>query len=537
MIKALLADDEALVRRAIRLRIDWSALGMQLVGEASDGTEAWECVRAHQPDLVLTDIRMAGLDGLSLLERIHSEYPRTRVILISGFSDFDYARQALRLGAMDYLVKPIKPELLHKTLCRAAREITSERLQVRQATVAMAKELLLTTKQPAVDDGSDCAGLHDRHWVICLAVVGNFAAGSDGLAGEDTARLLSAFETLAQPHLPADNLLVLGALASPTEICFLLGYATSLATDTVQQRALAVAEAVQEWTAGQLRCAVTLGLSRPVSPGSFAEAFGEVRQLVRSEFILGRGQILPIWAGTAGFPAMSPLSADQRHLVSAALESDNRETLERVLHGLWTESDKLVEDKLETLHIKLASVFGILERVMSDNGLHLAEVVGGSVTQRNLAESAESPADLRRQVREIVQQALVHLDKQSDGVTHRTVGAAREYITHYFFRDISLFDLAQRYHLNSNYFSQCFKAVTGKTFIRFLTEVRVARACELLGTTPLKMHQIAEMVGYRDYRYFTQVFRREMGMTPDQFRKGTGGQLESEGDEPQRNEG
>lgn len=127
MYRIVIADDEWIIREGLKTTLPWKELECEVVGEASDGIGAWEQIESTAPDIVLTDIRMPGLDGLELASQVARHYPQVKIIFLTGFNDFQYAQQAVKLGASDYVLKPTNPEELVKTLERVKVGINEER--------------------------------------------------------------------------------------------------------------------------------------------------------------------------------------------------------------------------------------------------------------------------------------------------------------------------------------------------------------------------------------------------------------------------
>ena len=127
MVKLFLAEDEIAMREGIRRNIHWEEEGIEFCGEAGDGELAWPLIREKRPDIVITDIKMPFMDGLQLTALIKKELPDTRVIILSGYGEFEYAQEAVRLGVTEYLLKPITPRQLREVIRRLAEEVESEK--------------------------------------------------------------------------------------------------------------------------------------------------------------------------------------------------------------------------------------------------------------------------------------------------------------------------------------------------------------------------------------------------------------------------
>ena len=122
MYHVLIVDDEKYIRRSIINRIDWEKCGGEVIGEAADGEEAYEMIGLYQPEVVITDIRMPGMDGLKLAEIVSREYPHIKLVLISAYNDFEYARKAIQYGVKEYLLKPVMEEEMEEVLIRLEKE-------------------------------------------------------------------------------------------------------------------------------------------------------------------------------------------------------------------------------------------------------------------------------------------------------------------------------------------------------------------------------------------------------------------------------
>lgn len=127
MIKVLITDDEIQIRKGLRLKVDWEKEGFEIVEEASNGKEALEILENMDIDLVITDMRMPIMDGVELAKRCHIEFPHVKIIVLSGYSDFDYVRNSLKQGVKDYLLKPVAPDELEETLRKIRQEIKLEK--------------------------------------------------------------------------------------------------------------------------------------------------------------------------------------------------------------------------------------------------------------------------------------------------------------------------------------------------------------------------------------------------------------------------
>jgi len=142
-INLLIVDDEPIITQGLRYTIPWDTYGIKVIGEAEDGEEALEILRKQQVDIVLTDVRMPVMDGIELARTINEQMPRTRVIIISGYDEFEYAREAIRFGVKDYLLKPVDIDELLERVNSLKREIIAEKEASRNLENTVLQEVKL----------------------------------------------------------------------------------------------------------------------------------------------------------------------------------------------------------------------------------------------------------------------------------------------------------------------------------------------------------------------------------------------------------
>ncbi len=175
-INVFIVEDEIAVRRSLIGKIPWGYLGMNLMGQAQNAEEAYEAIRLERPDIILLDMRMPGMGGMAFLEILKRQFPAIEVIVLSGYSDFEYVKQALRCGATDYLLKPIIKEELEKALIQAMDNIKADRQKKQER---MQQNLLLNQSIPYFKRNllntlvrgvyMDCSELLKKNWLYCMS--------------------------------------------------------------------------------------------------------------------------------------------------------------------------------------------------------------------------------------------------------------------------------------------------------------------------------------------------------------------------------
>ncbi|XID93136.1 response regulator [Paenibacillaceae bacterium WGS1546] len=513
MRKVMVVDDEKWVRRGLIQSIPWERLGLQLAGEAADGQDAYEMALEHKPDLLFLDMRMPGLDGKELLALLDAELPELLTIVVSGYSDFEYTKQAIRHRAFDYLLKPVKKEELADVLDKAVKELDrreEERLktaEVRQSD-GWFRDLLLERAE-APDS-----------WAGLSAAV--FVAQADryGEDGGDAGRLRSLREKLdrerafyfggewglALSPAPDGGPETVGAVA-----------ARSLPSGELN-RLLAAVQA-------ELKRLDGVGRSIGVSEEGSAEAnrlrraFSQAQAALAGRRLGAKEALLFAGSSEVAAPAAEPYPQKREQAFLLALQMGSREEAWREFDLLMASvcGESATVDRMQQGAILLVHA---LERQLRANDSSL-EIVCGK-------HSLELTEALRRRVDpdsvralfadEIIPAALAAAERQGATQGERIVREVLKLIETHFDQPLSLQHIAESRFVNPDYLSRLFKKTTGHSFVDYLTNTRIRKAMELMRVPAYKNYEIARKVGYEDYRYFSQIFKKKTGKTIGDFR-------------------
>ncbi|NGZ77590.1 response regulator transcription factor [Saccharibacillus alkalitolerans] len=393
--RVLIADDEPIIREGLREAVNWEELGMEVAGEAEDGEEALELALSLRVHLVLVDMNMPFLNGISVMRKLRERLPDCRFVIITGHDEFDYAREGIRLGVEDYILKPVNPELLRGVVLRVKESLDSEAKQ--------AGYLKLASEQIR------------RNIPLLKARFGQeWAEGL--LNGEEIE------ERLKFLGLPA---------ASPVQLC------------------------VIRWPEPEA--------AQPV-----------MRESDRQLYLFAAENIV------------SELAGERRHMLI-------RDSGGLLLLFLWDAAEAEIAAHIER------SVRRFLKITVQ---AHIESVTSGT----------ESLPNVYKRCRE-----AVYKDAQLSPLVRR----AREYIRDYYGDpDLTLESFARDLQVSPVYLSRVLKKELGDSFVALVTHARIRKAIELLNTTDLPIYEIAEQSGYDSQHYFSTAFKKVMGVSPNQYRRG-----------------
>lgn len=502
MFRMILADDEPVITKGIRMLVDWEELGIQIEACCDNGLDALHEILSRKPDLALLDISMPGRTGIEILKELHAAGADTKVIFISGFQEFSYARDALTYGAVDYLLKPIKREALLEAVgkCLPGTRDAQQRIARAGRSVLNAGDEAYRAAMRA--DAGSCAvaaltvlGLAEKEpmerQLIAFSVLGRLERitreKGRGVAFQKKNELYLILE--AAPGTGAEDSetylrTLLGQVQ--TETGWTVGAVYSPDTgETTQLPPLAMEcrQKCQYFYFGQYLPDTVLALSDAVFPERDLAGLHALQARIAGQFV-GQDQAV-MWDTLREYEAACAAVADGNQDAAVFyLLSCLRAVTERMAElGIQTDSARMVDGMLEAAR-DTKSYAGLL--ALFEN------------TCRSLyAEVAE---------------ALRKNDKKD-------IVKATDYIKAHYKENLTLEVMAKQIHMNPFYFSSYFKKQTGRNFKDFLNAVRLNHALELLVGTDLRSYEIAEEVGFKDYRYFTELFSRAYGRTPTAYRK------------------
>jgi len=485
MYKVLIVDDEEWTLKALRLIVDWSRFDMVIAGEADNGADAARLYRQIRPDLVVSDIRMPGLNGIELLERIRREDKRSVVVFISAHSDFAYAQQALSMGASDYLLKPITQAGMEQMLARV-RERLQEEDQVRSKlknydAIQLLDELAgAETPTPQLRRKLAQAGFSpDEGRIRCIAI-------------RTESRTISVDVVTAEIEDWFSNAACLMTATGAGNWVLLIQFAPA-----------AKGRPFSLWKRIVKRCkseGATIGISEDCDDwSSFREAYRQARAMAKQSFVVGR-------IGIYRYRAPSSLVQELAYRVQGAKQPSQLEEL----------IARISETSKFRWNLEVLTKFYNMANAQFDKLVNPQESFV-PIGEEELMETFSDGPDVFRYLKSRFVREAADPGKTP---SHRTVQRIVDEIREHYDSKITLSGMAEKYHINLSYLSLLFKQETGKTFLQYLLEVRMDKAVEFLKAGELTTYEICERVGYDDYFYFIKQFKKAKKTTPGEYRKG-----------------
>lgn len=541
MLKIFLAEDEVIVRETIKRMIPWEDLGFELVGEAADGEMALPLLLRQKPDLLITDIKMPFMDGLTLAKVAKKEIPGLKVVILSGYDDFNYAKQAINIGVEDYLLKPITKNALIERLTEIRSRYEHEKTQkeyyekFHREMQAYEKNSSRDFFEALVSGSMDMMEIYRRSEKLGLDIVAeaynvliftmnceeDFSGQREGYSeweSESLELLEEFFSENTSAMLFRCNIFSYGVLIK--------GQKETIEENTRScvseiQRILDRKEQKRQWFVAAGEPVERLSQIQK-SYYSASRAFSQ--RYLYDENILYYDEM-------ASMEKKNVTEDDSTYLQKVDVNALNPVILQKFLsNGLLEETENFVKDyfyaigqePLEslvfrnyvTLNVRF-SVMSFLKEIGCDT-----RTLEQEDTEDVLSESSKSLENAIAYAEKIISQAIALRDQNSGNKNRSILKTAVDFIdSHYMEEDMSLNKAANAANVSANHFSALFSQNMGQTFIEYLTNLRMNKAKEYLRCTSMRSSEIAGEIGYKDAHYFSYLFKKTQGMTPSDYRK------------------
>lgn len=532
LYRIILVDDEEEVRKGIIRKIDWEALGFQVVGDAENGQDALEKIEQLEPDVVMTDIRMPYMDGLTLTSWIRQKYPSVKVLIFSGFDDFEYAQKAIKLNVTEYILKPVNVEELTRILNRVRENLDQEIEQRRDvdrlresylSSLPILRELFLNDmvrgnmpaeniRQKLEEYKIDILGA--EKWLTAVINVENEASEETELTLHQEKELIP----ISVKSLLEDNL---------KDYCRFMAFNSAVGVTLIaavdgerkQTSLIDLLGDICKEIKRILQVTVTIGIgyfSReleqlPAAYQSAVDALG-YREIVGTGKTIYINDMEPVSRGKLQLE-----TRDEADLI-AVVKFGTREKIEAAAKNFAARMEG-ARVHMRQLQVYQMSIINCLIRLMQQQDLELGAMFGTDEMYGKVIYGNMKPEEFASVITEVGCRMNEAMNRERDKTAKKVILEAKQYILdHYQDPELSVDVMCRQLHMSPAYFSTVFKRETGQTYIAYLTEVRLDKAVELLNTTDDKTYVIAQKVGYQEQNYFSYVFKKRFGISPTKFR-------------------
>ncbi|WP_113930443.1 response regulator [Bacillus sp. P14.5] len=519
-MKALIVDDEKHVREGLILLAQWEIHGIHTILEAEDGEEAIELIKKHRPEIIFTDMRMPRRDGISLLKWLHSAEVNSKTIVVSGHDDFEYLRNALYYKSFDYILKPIEPEVLNETLDKAVREwkdqALSRRAQVEEIQVLnevkplywdrFFSKLCQTEEVSAAEDyrvrkefGLSIANKQKKIALIPIQqLVKTAFLGDRELAFFTVSNIANEIVRKTNEGVCFRN------LDNEEELVIIIWNeqnGTLIFNDIVR--------AIYQYSK------VHPLLAAGKATVDLKKAYDTAHRVLQNHDLTSSKKMAVLEEMTSS-PLLHLL--DHSNELKWALRSGSMEQVDSQLHTLFNSLEKEY-----TFSLQQISAWETQFNLLRNNWLKEYEInrEGPFYKGRDYwsEDGSFSPEQFKREKAAEFKELVELLSQAKYQTEKNSMQQIEEYLQQHYQEDITLQEIADRFYLSREYISRKFKQDYKATITDYLTSIRMDRAKKLLENPHLKIYEVAYGVGYQNEKYFSKVFKKQEGVTPNEFRQ------------------
>lgn len=536
MIRLFVVEDEIIMRNGLK-SVAWEKEDIELVGDASDGELAYPMILETKPDIIITDIKMPFMDGLELSERVKKELPDIQIIILSGFDEFSYAQKAVSLGVTEYLLKPVTPEKLLESVNKVKEKLLENRKQeddfdfpdaIPQEKNEIQKQrffrhLVMNTKSSSeLIDMADMVEINLRARAFCVILI-NVAV--EGLSGSDYSQTRNAIKEQFVSYLADQNGWTLIDRGEN-------GYALLVARNhedsikkTMEEVLGVIKNELDNIQSVQFFIAVGNIVNR-VSEIKFS--YEQATKAASYRFLIGPNQV--IYASDLPTGGSEPADTAM-DFNSAVTDKDYRDVLDKFMRtGTREELNPLVEEMFmaigeQNIRSRIFMTYMLMDMYLAmlkfakEMEIDTEEIDEKCGNIHDFLKTDFTSEASQNYLISYLEQIIINRDTKKEKKFNSALHDAALYIDNNFDKeDLSLTEVASIANISPSHFSAIFSQEFGVTFMEYLINKRMDKAKELLMTTEYRSSEIAYMVGYKDPHYFSHTFKKNLGMTPKEYR-------------------
>ncbi|CAH1216940.1 Regulator of RpoS [Paenibacillus allorhizoplanae] len=531
MYRIMLIDDEVGVRNSIKAKIDWTSAGYEIAQEAANGLEALQLLEAHpMPDVVITDVRMPQMDGISFVSACKEKYPALRIIVLSGYSDFEYMKAAIQLGVKDYLLKPVVRSELTALLGKLAAELEEDRNRLReqdqeeiknhQQLVLMQEQLLwqlvkdewfsVSTMKERMEQLQLSALAGDNVHAQFVTVEMRIPPGRLDDWSERKDLLYLAFQMLCRESAEKwEHIYPFYAMSHPAMIHFVIRIQNAEHDRFLADFVRKLKRDIQSY----LKVDSVLGIGEPIHGLRQLKDGYASSMLAWSQGTIHSDKAEPDRNVLAMTHSFSP---EVERKLMQTIENLDMPAFTKQLQAIFTTDRDTPMFVFTFLTLRIILLFNAIAKKFELGDASLQSYLWNCQMSVRDYSSREQVLD---QLHDMARLVMEEVRKTRFSSGQQMMEAIRNYVNENFSYELTLASLAEMFHINETYLSGLFKMSVGVTFSDYVTRLRLGRAADLLQESELKLTDIATLVGYSSSSYFSTAFKKFYGKGPKEYRE------------------
>lgn len=532
MLKLVIVDDEEYVIKGLKKFIDWEALGVEITDSASNGSEGLEKILHHQPDIVLADIKMPIMDGLQMIRECHEKGINSKYVVLSGYGEFEYAREGIKYGVIDYILKPSTPDEITEVMKKAVTVCLDEKEKAVQDTLL--KERLkqsipiLTEKfieeifegnipdEPELREKAEFLNLdiENKEYRVLALQIDSYSEFIEKSNEEErqlkkisilskACKLFNVTNTYLNFIERSSHLLL---VMDPEPINY-------DQNKMIEKKAQWLIEEVSR----SLGVSLSIGVGEPVrSLRKIADSFSQSKECLKFKLQFGYGKVIfyeDIVCTQIKVPVLNLYNKDQ---LIDALKTRDKNKISDCIKSFISNIREYKFILLDYVKLSLIEMVGIVSLTLYQIGEKETNILHEATLWKDI-EEIETAREIEAWLTNFFDVIFSTITQKNNQRITRVLEQIIEYIQANYNKDISIEDISKRIFLTPNYLSNIFSKNMGENFTKYLVRYRIEKAKELLRTGKYKVYEISEMVGYKNTDYFSRIFKEYSGVTPSEY--------------------
>jgi two-component system response regulator YesN len=539
MLKVLIVDDDVFSRTDLKTMIDWEKAGFYISGEASSVPIAIQSIEQDVPDIVITDMHLPCMSGVDLIDHINNNWPQIRVIALSAYDDFDYVRQSMKKGAVDYVLKHLLNSKVLLDILETARQAVMEYRNEYSQKVLMTEQLsnrksvlckefiqrLIMEDSPDINEIENSIStlgisLDKRNLVVAIAEIDDYAFIEEKYPPKEIDLLIRTFLEMTKEILNDWKKSVIVHLSKGRfVIIFSLGDVYSMLF--IYNSLFTVIDRIRSGIKKYLNVSACFSVSKVCHDIlKISQAYKEADLMLEDKLYKGKNSIFmedAVKKSKDGFMCLD--IKDERDLIYA-LRGLDYDKVKQLIDGIF---DRILNNRMGSKSTQMicAELINIVNKVVKETGLEISQIYTNEDIPYNMMQKYETIIDIKEWIMGLYGKLISILtkiriaDKYSE-ITRKVI----EYVNKNYKKDISLGEISEFSGVSSSYLSRIFKEDCGIGFVEYLNRIRVENAKNLIENGDYRFKEIVAKVGFNNYNYFFKVFKEFVGMTPLEYEQG-----------------
>ncbi len=533
MIKVLIVDDDNIARTNIKILIDWEKYGYEICAEATNGEEAIQLINETKPQIVITDMSMPVMDGITLIEYLCKNHPQIKVLVLSGYQEFDYVRKSMKYGAVDYVLKhSLNPhimlemlktmkDMLMEELSEQSRKVMLEE-QINESKTLLRQKFIKQLVQGAISDRDEIVrkvadlklDIECKSLSVILFEIDDYNAVCEKFSSAEINKLISSVESISAEILKENAKAVVSHLQDG-KFAVIISFGNLRSDLCMHNIIITTISRIKSSIKRYLNITACFSYSKIFNDiADINKYFKEAEVVLQDRFFRGKDRIMDKSSCNAPYVEYVSLELSEEKSMIEALKAQDHKKIEECIDNVFS---KFIDNRLSYNSVQMicAELINIANRVARETGIDIKRVYSDKDIPYDSMKKMETLIEIKEWIlKSYTKLADIIGEINANSNYSEYTRKAISYIQSNYTKNVSLNEVAEYIGINSSYLSRVFKEDCGMGFVEYLNNVRVGYAKRLIETEGLKLKDVARRVGFNNYTYFFKVFKDVLNVTP-----------------------